>query len=49
MLKYIIDAILICIVVIWMTKTIDTFHKCIKVASYYQNHYIESLFEEAGL
>ena len=49
MLKYIIDAIIICILAIWITNVIDTFRQCANIASRKNEIYLESLFEEAGL
>ena len=49
MLKYIIDAIIICILAIWMANVIDTFRQCAVIAAEKNEVYLESLFEEAGL
>ena len=49
MLKCVIDAIIICILAIWMANVIDTFRQCASIASRKNEIYLESLFEEAGL
>lgn len=49
MLKYIIDAILVCVLFIWMTNVIATFNDCIRTAATVNEQHIEQMFKEAGL